>query len=159
MGKGEIARYEQFLLFPQCFQKAYFLGASKGVIVWESVNITSVKHWYTRGHLWVSNQFTSSWVENKVSQKCPCQAEYWTSELRIDSPAFYHYIIVPPSWIGTLAAPIYMEKCCRQPKAVTRNLPVMIIRIFTHWLRLISTNRWLCLHSSIIKPLQNNSPF
>ena len=35
MGKGEIARYEQFLLFPQCFQKACFLGASKGVIVWE----------------------------------------------------------------------------------------------------------------------------
>ena len=23
VGKGEIARYEQFLLFPQCFQKAY----------------------------------------------------------------------------------------------------------------------------------------
>ena len=22
LGKGEIARYEQFLLFPQCFQKA-----------------------------------------------------------------------------------------------------------------------------------------
>ena len=35
VGKGEIARYEQFLLFPQCFQKAYFPGASKGVIVWE----------------------------------------------------------------------------------------------------------------------------
>ena len=34
-GKGEIARYEQFLLFPQCFQKACFQGASKGVIVWE----------------------------------------------------------------------------------------------------------------------------
>ena len=34
-GKGEIARYEQFLLFPQCFQKAWFPGASKGVIVWE----------------------------------------------------------------------------------------------------------------------------
>ena len=38
MGKGEIARYEQFLLFPQCFQKACFPGASKGVIVWEWVN-------------------------------------------------------------------------------------------------------------------------
>ena len=38
MGKGEIARYEQFLLFPQCFQKACFSGASKGVIVWEWVN-------------------------------------------------------------------------------------------------------------------------
>ena len=35
MGKGEIARYEQFLLFPQCFQKACFPGASNGVIVWE----------------------------------------------------------------------------------------------------------------------------
>ena len=33
VGKGEIARYEQFLLFPQCFQKACFPGASKGVIV------------------------------------------------------------------------------------------------------------------------------
>ena len=37
MGKGEIARCEQFLLFPQCFQKACFPGASKGVIVWEWV--------------------------------------------------------------------------------------------------------------------------
>ena len=36
VGKGEIARNEQFLLFPQCFQKAcFFLGVSKGVIVWE----------------------------------------------------------------------------------------------------------------------------
>ena len=38
MGKGEIARYEQFLLFPQSFQKACFPGASKGVTVWEWVN-------------------------------------------------------------------------------------------------------------------------
>ena len=34
VGKGEIARYEQFLLFPLCFQKACFPGASKGVIVY-----------------------------------------------------------------------------------------------------------------------------
>ena len=38
VGKGEIARDEQFLLFPQCFQKVCFQGASKGVIVWEWVN-------------------------------------------------------------------------------------------------------------------------
>ena len=38
VGKGEIACYEQFLLFPQFFQKACFPGASKGVIVWEWVN-------------------------------------------------------------------------------------------------------------------------
>ena len=37
VGKGEIACYEQFLLFPQCFQKACFPGASKSVIVWEWV--------------------------------------------------------------------------------------------------------------------------
>ena len=37
VGKGEIARYEQFLLFPQCFQKACFQGALKGVIMWEWV--------------------------------------------------------------------------------------------------------------------------
>ena len=37
VGKGEIARCEQFLLFPLCFQKASFPGASKGFIVWEWV--------------------------------------------------------------------------------------------------------------------------
>ena len=37
VGKEEIARYEQFLLFPQCFQKACLPGASEGVIVWEWV--------------------------------------------------------------------------------------------------------------------------
>ena len=29
VGKGEIAHYEQFLLFPQCFQKLSVLDASK----------------------------------------------------------------------------------------------------------------------------------
>ena len=37
VSKGEIARYEQFLLFPQCFKKACFPGASKGVLEWEWV--------------------------------------------------------------------------------------------------------------------------
>ena len=51
VGKGEIARYEQFLLSPQCFQKACFPGVSKGVTVrewfklvdWErdKINVTS----------------------------------------------------------------------------------------------------------------------
>ena len=40
-GKGEIARCEQFLIFPQCFQKACFPGASKGVVVWEWVKVIS----------------------------------------------------------------------------------------------------------------------
>ena len=33
-------------------------------VVWERVNMPSVKHRYTQGYLWVSDQFTSSWVGN-----------------------------------------------------------------------------------------------
>ena len=51
VGKGEIARYEQFLLFPQCFQKACFPGASKGVIVWEWVK-NGRKHFGDRRKCW-----------------------------------------------------------------------------------------------------------
>ena len=39
VGKGEIARYQPFLLITQCFQKACFPGAIKGVIVWEWVKL------------------------------------------------------------------------------------------------------------------------
>ena len=44
LDKGEISRYEQFLLCPQCFQKACFPGTSKGVIVWEWVNNCAFYH-------------------------------------------------------------------------------------------------------------------
>ena len=39
VGKGKIAHYEQFLLFPQCFQKACVVvwELVKGVVVWELV--------------------------------------------------------------------------------------------------------------------------
>ena len=50
MGKGEIARYEQFPLFPQCFQKAWFLEASKGVIVWVNIVFPGF-HQYQAGAL------------------------------------------------------------------------------------------------------------
>ena len=42
VGKGEIARYEQFLLFPQCFQKACFQGVSKDRVM-VLVNCTSAQ--------------------------------------------------------------------------------------------------------------------
>ena len=44
VGKGEIVRYKQFLLFPQCFQKACLPEVSKGVIVWEWVNSLPPNH-------------------------------------------------------------------------------------------------------------------
>ena len=37
-GKGEIARYEQFLLFPQCFQNNSTADTLKPGLVWERVN-------------------------------------------------------------------------------------------------------------------------
>ena len=40
-GKGEIARYEQFLLFPQCFQKTYTADKCKPGFVWERVNTSA----------------------------------------------------------------------------------------------------------------------
>ena len=38
VGKGEIARYEHFLLFPQCFLKTYTADTQKQGLVWERVN-------------------------------------------------------------------------------------------------------------------------
>ena len=37
--KGEIGRYEQFLLFPQCFQKTSTADTWKPGLVWERVNL------------------------------------------------------------------------------------------------------------------------
>ena len=38
VGKGEIARYEQFLLFPQCFQKTCTADTRKPGPIWERVD-------------------------------------------------------------------------------------------------------------------------
>ena len=38
LGKGEIARYEEFLLFPQCIQKTSTADTYKPGLVWERVN-------------------------------------------------------------------------------------------------------------------------
>ena len=38
--KGEIARYEQFLLFPQCFLKTCAADTQKPGLVWDRVNHT-----------------------------------------------------------------------------------------------------------------------
>ena len=72
MGKGEIARYEQFLLFPQCFQKACFPGASKGVIVWEWVNLHSSYTFSIAGILytfWNKPNIVKSLPSNKILTK------------------------------------------------------------------------------------------
>ena len=43
LGEGEIARYEQFLLLPQCFQKTCTATTKKSWLVWERVNCGLLK--------------------------------------------------------------------------------------------------------------------
>ena len=45
VGKGEYAGYQHFLLFPQCFQKASFLGSFKVRIVWKRVKVLWLVEW------------------------------------------------------------------------------------------------------------------
>ena len=76
MGEGEFARYEQFLLFRQCFQKACFPGASDAVIVWEWVKTwnrsakgkTIVESW-TQVHVKSIYYKSSIWYALPVSGK------------------------------------------------------------------------------------------
>ena len=42
VGKGEIARNEQFLLFPQCFQNTRTADTWKPGLAWERVNVTKM---------------------------------------------------------------------------------------------------------------------
>ena len=46
VGKGEIAHYEQFLLFPQCFQKACTADKWKKGLVWERFKKKTSKTWW-----------------------------------------------------------------------------------------------------------------
>ena len=45
-GKGEIACYEQFLLFPQCFQKLFVADASKRVSMKRVIHVAYVNSIY-----------------------------------------------------------------------------------------------------------------
>ena len=39
VGRGENAKYQHFLLFPQCFEKASLPDTLKGVIMWEWIKV------------------------------------------------------------------------------------------------------------------------
>ena len=45
VGKGEIAHYEQFLLFSQCFNRTCSAYTEKQCLVWERVNIYLQNRW------------------------------------------------------------------------------------------------------------------
>ena len=66
-----MARYEQFPLFPQCFQKACFAGASKGVIVWEWGKTHSCQSvTYTDNELFTKrHHFTRLYIQDVADDK------------------------------------------------------------------------------------------
>ena len=70
MSEGEIALYEQFLLYPQCFQKVCFPGASKGVIVWEWVKPIK-KHPLTIDGNFTVHVFKFLMLSDWYHAKCP----------------------------------------------------------------------------------------
>ena len=45
VGKGENAVYQHFLLFPQCFRRAFSSGVLKVRIVWERVKLLFHRAW------------------------------------------------------------------------------------------------------------------
>ena len=49
VGKGEIACYKQFLLFPQCFQKASFPGRQKVSLCGIGLRESQLKNWESLG--------------------------------------------------------------------------------------------------------------
>ena len=76
VGKGEIARYKQFLLFSQCFQKACLKKkrlASKGVIVLEWVNMRELEQ--RRRCLLILHRSIISNVHQKGKLMSVCQMQ------------------------------------------------------------------------------------
>ena len=57
VGKGEIARYEQFHLFPQCFQKTCTADMLESGLVWESFKV----------ELEESSSVTILWIDQRSS--------------------------------------------------------------------------------------------
>ena len=60
--------YEQFLLFPQCFQKACFPAASKGVIVREWVNQSCDSIKEHKESMWLELQQSLSLFRSQKSE-------------------------------------------------------------------------------------------
>ena len=79
VGRREIARYEQFLFFPQCFQKACFSGASK-----ESLCVNGSKGFFLKVILIHDRLVKSSPFPKQAWFLCVCSTcllkTLWTKE-------------------------------------------------------------------------------
>ena len=84
----------QFQIFPRCFQKACFPGASKGVIVWEWVkkgqNFTlfQIENICKGGKLYLIGEKTF-WEKEKKQITCICSSEHKVREFTEDNRKFF----------------------------------------------------------------------
>ena len=88
VGKGEIVCYEQFLLSPQCFQKACFPEASTGVIVWEWVNMPIIGFFPSFQVLIANNGI--------AAVKCIRSVRRWAYEMFRSERAIRFVVMVTP---------------------------------------------------------------
>ena len=84
MEKGEIARREQFLHFPQCFEKACTADIIKPGPVWERVNQYSAQYFSKPLTALPHNHCRNNGQQWKKNESCPKviinpQKEYWLS--------------------------------------------------------------------------------
>ena len=117
VGKGEIACYKQFLLFPKCFQKACFPGASKGVVVWEWVKffkwhftlLSTVFQSYhgdikafadDNSNVAQMEQFYSDSVENIVGERRKCWFPAFSPFLTMFSEGFFFWVVKTCDCLG-----------------------------------------------------------
>ena len=75
VGKGEIARSEQFLLFMQCFQKLYAVDASKweSMEQWDNTHFPSQVNFYGYMKYWSP---LSSFLNNRIVALQPATVHY-----------------------------------------------------------------------------------
>ena len=73
VGKGEIARYEQFLLFPHCFQKACIADTYKPGFVWKRVKSLTPNQLETTMRM---NSVQNVW-EKRVGKTCGKKRKCW----------------------------------------------------------------------------------
>ena len=131
VGKGEIACYEQFLLFIQCFQKTYTTDTLKPGLVWERVNATltaKIISWQSVRHMFPGfltpvlaqlffpkppTTFLTCFCRGK-RQKYPIKKVHLNRGLNLKSPGYESDMLTtePPGWIILVKDTCYVSVLC-----------------------------------------------
>ena len=111
VGKEENAGYQHFLLFPQCFQKAFYLGylGPLKVGIWQQrVNPFPNKPWFSR--VCYTSLYKTPWEKEKL--------------LVTSNFSFSHNVFLP-FWRTSRHFP-QIKNCCLQPLSVWKSLKFVV---------------------------------